>query len=252
MVTHKLYRYRSLETSRDYENAVNAICENKLYFPSPLNFNDSFDSRPVVKYKGSDEQWKNWFKKSNLETFPEIPENKAEEMAEQIIQLKLPQKIENISFGTVAKLILKKIGICSFSKEKNDILMWSHYSNGHKGYCLEFDPNLDLDFFESVRKVTYQDEYPYINLLSDGNEEIVNALLVKSSHWCYEQEYRIINSVEGPKYYTFSPHALTGIILGKNMPDESKRIILSLNSSREFPVKILYAKLKENEFGIEV
>lgn len=29
--------------------------------------------------------------------------------------------------------------ICSFTKEKTNYLMWAHYSNSHKGYCLEYD-----------------------------------------------------------------------------------------------------------------
>ena len=32
-------------------------------------------------------------------------------------------------------------GVACFTTELNNILMWSHYADGHKGFCLEFDTN---------------------------------------------------------------------------------------------------------------
>ncbi len=34
-----------------------------------------------------------------------------------------------------------KIGIYSLSKNYKDGLLWAHYSEGHKGFCIEYDLN---------------------------------------------------------------------------------------------------------------
>lgn len=255
MVDHKLYRYRSLETARDYENAVKAICENKLYFPSPLKFNDPFDSKPLVTSEElTDQDWEKILRKQFQKLVPVEFENRK---VRDLIGLGLHKKIE--IRRKIVDENLEKIGICSFSKSNNDILMWSHYSNGHRGYCLEFDPNKNSEFFESVKPVIYQEEHPTIKpeVDNEGNlkfdyVELINSLLTKSDRWCYEDEFRILNSDEGSKYYTFLPESLTGIILGAKMSDQNKTIIQSLNCKRKSPVQIIDAKLKEKEFGIEV
>jgi hypothetical protein len=35
--------------------------------------------------------------------------------------------------------------ICCFSKKISDLLMWSHYGNGLRGFCVEFDPSKLID-----------------------------------------------------------------------------------------------------------
>lgn len=32
-----------------------------------------------------------------------------------------------------------KLGIFSLSKRYDDELLWAHYSNSHKGFCIEYD-----------------------------------------------------------------------------------------------------------------
>src|SRR5688572_22338080 len=41
------------------------------------------------------------------------------------------------------KLFKESICVCSFSKNRNEILMWSHYTYNHEGVCLEFEIDED-------------------------------------------------------------------------------------------------------------
>ena len=34
-------------------------------------------------------------------------------------------------------------GVCCLSEKHDDVLMWSHYSNGHKGFCLKFETSYE-------------------------------------------------------------------------------------------------------------
>ena len=41
--------------------------------------------------------------------------------------------------GSSADLASAQAGVLSFSKLRDDILMWAHYGDKHRGLCLEFD-----------------------------------------------------------------------------------------------------------------
>ena len=44
------------------------------------------------------------------------------------------------------------VGVLCFASKENNLLMWAHYSNNHKGICLELDK--DSDFFNGKYKDT--------------------------------------------------------------------------------------------------
>ena len=56
------------------------------------------------------------------------------------------------------------IGICCFSFNPKSILMWSHYTNNHKGVCLKFDYKQDIEGFRVSSPVEYVEEYPKIKM----------------------------------------------------------------------------------------
>jgi len=49
----------------------------------------------------------------------------------------------------------EKIGVCCFSLDPKSILMWSHYSDNHKGVCLKFDRLKDMECFRGSYPVDY-------------------------------------------------------------------------------------------------
>ncbi len=51
------------------------------------------------------------------------------------------QGIENSLENMVTAL--QQRGVACFSAKVDDILRWSHYADGHRGSCLEFDTGLE-------------------------------------------------------------------------------------------------------------
>ncbi len=51
------------------------------------------------------------------------------------------------------KQTIKKFGVYCLSEKKDDILMWSHYSNGHKRLCIEYDASHEGTLFWEACKV---------------------------------------------------------------------------------------------------
>jgi len=76
-----------------------------------------------------------------------------------------------------------------------------------QGVCLEFDAIHDALFidrmlFGQAIKVIYSEKRPVLNVIDIGEpKEYQKALLTKSTHWCYEEEWRIIKTPGegGPK-----------------------------------------------------
>jgi hypothetical protein len=85
--------------------------------------------------------------------------------------------------------IVDQAGIACFSKVRDDILMWAHYADKHKGLCFEFDGSANCNFFGEAQPVACED-FTAVSLDEDSMME--RLILTKSKHWSYEREYRII------------------------------------------------------------
>ncbi|MEB3312156.1 MAG: DUF2971 domain-containing protein [Snowella sp.] len=93
--------------------------------------------------------------------------------------------------------------ICALSKTANDILMWSHYANGHQGVCIEIDfdnfnysEEKDEYFIDEgadslfIKRIKYTKNIFSI-LGGDYHKKVaIDILSRKIDKWKYEQEYR--------------------------------------------------------------
>lgn len=92
--------------------------------------------------------------------------------------------------------IRPRMGLLCFSRNWDNLLMWSHYAASHTGVCLGFDipadKNYDLD-------VHYQPNLLKIRRREDVNLDLVTRLLhTKHESWSYEQEVRSFVRLNDP------------------------------------------------------
>lgn len=83
--------------------------------------------------------------------------------------------------------------------EELDTLMWAHYANSHKGFCVKY--KFSNDFFcdfssnedKSLRMISgmYYDDN--IDLTLDDFPDLNKAILTKSKNWEYEKEMRLLS-----------------------------------------------------------
>lgn len=203
----QLYKYRSLSNeSKEYTLDIFRKCE--LYFSAPNSFNDPFDCkiRPIVKSR--EQLAKNIAKSHSLPYDNDEVENAVK--ADPTIETRLIKAVDDV---------MNTHGICCFSERSSDILMWSHYSDCHKGICLGFEVMKDPDFFDYPINVNYQDTYPIVDMSVDqGIVKYLNVLLeTKYSEWAYEKEVRVYKKEN--KAYSFNPAALTSIYFGCKADD---------------------------------
>lgn len=110
----------------------------------------------------------------------------------------------------------KEFTVCSFSQHNDNILMWSHYSNDHKGFCIEY--NFEDIFSKNLFPVIYSN-----NLVVRKNYDI-SFMLRKSEDWGYESEWRIIDIAkgDGSKIYLINTPIPKAIYLGCRVDNDLK------------------------------
>lgn len=236
----RLYKYHSIT-----KNTLEIFIKNKIYFSKPNQFNDPFDTQLS-----------------------------AIEFANEIKELGLP---ENISMITQHEQPLydriSHYGIYCLSEEYDNMLMWSHYADAHRGICLgfkkEFDNFLTTDCMTWLVKVNYSQHHPFEDIRNDiilgkfnpidNFEKFCNihsalekALIeVKHENWRYEKEQRVVSHISGLQ--SFNPEALECVILGMNISREDKLTIRSLLTHQKWQhVQIFKAKRRKGELALDI
>jgi hypothetical protein len=170
----------------------------------------------------------------------------------KILKTKFQLSIKK-NIGQIRQEIFSKIGVCCFTKNNDNLLMWSYYADSHKGICIEFDSKKEP--FSKAFKVNYQDEIPKINsdlLFSETyNMESVNKFLCfKSENWEHEDELRIFHN-ESNKSYNYSVDSIKSIYFGLKTNSSDIEIICSILKSQNQKVKFFKMYKQDNKFGIE-
>ncbi|MBI9010506.1 MAG: hypothetical protein JEZ05_10825 [Tenericutes bacterium] len=134
------YKYQPID-----DNLLDNLSNNQLYFNSPTKFNDPFDCKFNSFYRGKEEDWINAFKNRSPRIIKQMIEDnlksgifkrKGNEIAYN------PTNRRHIDIGgcslhgTVSETSLPRV--CCFSETADNILLWSHYADCHKGVCLIF------------------------------------------------------------------------------------------------------------------
>ena len=161
-------------------------------------------------------------------------------------------------------------GILSLTESPDNVLMWAHYGNNHKGIAIGFDEN--HEFFKGdeivaglkrLNKVDYNQKRPVLSPSTQNNPKV---FLRKSVEWAYEREWRFIKPLNeanstllnggGLPIYLFDvpPDAVQMIITGSQMiPDEYQEICKFCAEQQVYAqIKIHHALLSKEEYAIEI
>ena len=217
-----------------------ALISNHIYFSSIEQFNDPYDSHLVVMNEITINQFESYLDK--LEVDPTIKEK-------YLSAFKKDPKSFTQPFINLYKDWLKYIGICCFSKRKDNVLLWSHYADSHKGICLGFDYSLMKKRFPQFDEVDYNSEPVNFNL-SMHNESVSKVALRKSVDWKYEEEIRFFT--ERKKHENFPREALVEVNFGTRCDLRTMSNIQLLASKIGYPkCKFFRAQINEAKYIVE-
>ena len=146
--------------------------------------------------------------------------------------------VDEVAARPQAGAVTSHVGLLCLSEVHDDILMWAHYADCHRGVCLIFDPA--EPFFATAQPVHYREERPHVNPLVHSKDQMLDAaMFTKSDHWSYEREWRVLQYQKGAGAYTVPAGALMQVVLGAEINREDRAKIRRWVS--EAPTKISIA-----------
>ena len=271
-----LYKYRSWPVEGKNWTRQTLI-DNQIYASAPNDLNDPFDSKFEVfssQFKQNiNEVMYNMHVMSFFMTFltesaTRLPKSEKEKLKKKLSQCKTSAEgfhfvksyLKEHGYSsfelTTGKEIVGQLesqvanyGIYSLAERSDNILMWSHYGDQHKGLALGFE--IDDKLFDSSKtpycgRVIYTEEFPKlspddVNMTTDLKFKGLNAeknihfadneliaqktLYTKAKCWTYEDEWRIIYDSFGLKPF---PGKLVRVVFGCRTNKETIRDVKSI------------------------
>ena len=229
-----LFHYR-----RCTEYTIEAFRENKIYFNTANNFNDPYDCLVYCDIKKINNQISNMTTIPNIERLqrnintagfietrpPQMPKEKAEQLLESLKGIDLQAMVGCIpdeSWGvlenqlkTTAKEILysyvnyyqMEMPLVCLSEKYNNILMWAHYADNHRGFVIEYETDtLKTDCMQCPQGRNYSNcekwkqvmllPILYTNQRYDATKYIYDNILIKTfnqlripNSWMLEDDF---------------------------------------------------------------
>ncbi|MBU0734410.1 MAG: DUF2971 domain-containing protein [Proteobacteria bacterium] len=116
------------------------------------------------------------------------------------------------------------IKLCSLSRNPDNPLMWAHYANGHRGFVVGVEVDIERYL---LRQVKYEGPKYVRNISQRGDEETaIKVLCHKYKVWSYEEEERVF--VSSGNYVDIE---LRKLILGRRMSTQDVGPIKKLSAS---------------------
>lgn len=249
------YRYKYLPFGKD-KLSLNVIKEGTIKFTCPLDFNDPFDCQPVP-YIDKHVKKKEYFKWAENQMAHLSPANRSQEMNKLYRRLS-----RGVLSGDILNINLRTMGVLSLSRTCNDILMWSHYAENHKGFVVGFhyQSSYESSFEKGIAhllpyRVAYEKDRPVFNF--SESHELMKCMLVKSPQWEYEQEERAFTFNEGPGIHKYDRESrLYSVIAGAKIEPNNlsllKDAVKKASDELGISIKLKQAKLSNKSFSIDI
>ena len=256
------YKYKSIDESCQ-EHARDIFTKNELYFCTVTAFNDPFDCKFQVEFGGAKHDKSKFLEDLSKKNDPHLNRQQRRSKARAETKVLDDPDLANAMRGSLIQDI-EKWGIYCLSEVLDNILMWSHYANAHRGFCLEFEsrqsdalfgvelwPGGQIQKREIVAPfpVEYSTKYPVAKLV---NGQIAkDVFLRKAKQWAYEKEWRMMVP-NGPGARQFPPQCLTGVIFGCRMLEKHKEMIREWCRNREPAIKYHEARESEDSYTLDI
>jgi hypothetical protein len=249
-----LYKYKNINGD-NLEHVRALITEGKLMFASPKQFNDPLDCRIFFTYKASDIVKKLFWRSIGRRYFPNIPKKENDKIVRERIRDSLtPDGRKQMTEDFYTRI--SEYGIACFTESPTDLLLWSYYSDGHRGISVRFNMNFYLKeklelFFIPVR-VKYQKEFPCFNFYNTHmTQKIYECFRTKSDQWMHEKEWRLIT--EG-KYgvYQMPKGAIDGVILGNKIDQSKENQIREMIKSSPYSIDLFRIEIRPDSYNLQL
>lgn len=231
-----IYKYYS-DSPRNLENVKN----NKMWYSSPIHFNDVFDCEITTDEKKLFE--------SILKMCPSVQNVRVGSPIWKNLRAEARKSTKKMQDLFVS--MRSGIGVSCLSESDDSLLMWAHYASNHCGMCVEYELleiNRQLKF--TPVPIIYSEERICFNSFNTSTVELdtmklfLESLTTKSPEWSYEKEWRIIreDSACGEQWNSEKNGALLSMV-------RPSSIILGCMAKPEFENEV-YTYCNENKINL--
>ena len=249
MTVEVLYKYGRLN-----EHSEALFSSPTIWFSPPAQLNDPFECRPWFTFEGTQEQIVGVLTRFLRRQNPHLtPENATAHAVGIFLEGRHrdPDTWNRLRHD-VGETLGHRIGLYCLSKRPDSILMWSHYSQDHRGFCLEFEATDSTPVFGGAQEVRYAADFPVVDFFNTPHDTQVDLIfLTKYEGWRYEEEWRIIDHDRGPGLHEYPVEFLKGVIFGLRMPAADRAKIRAWVQRRGHAVKFFEAVQDDRQFKIE-
>src|SRR5262245_3594052 len=164
---------------------------------------------------------------------------------------------------------IARAGVFSLAKHATNAVMWAHYADNHRGFCIGFDLSEKFTTHRNSEQIvgTIDVHYSETNPFRDYFEEIAAApqpppwdefwqsllsmgMVAKAAPWSYEQESRVLRKTSGT--VSFSCDELAETVFGLNMPPDSRATIHHLLSEDQWKHVRFREIVRADGFAIDI
>ncbi len=234
----RLYKYRAIPDVKSKrvrrrlrKPIVRLLLHNELWLASPMSFNDPFDGRSGYAIDERGDALREMVDANFARTQARYGVQLGAQLRDEFVEDPddLIRGLENNH-----EEIIKRLGVCSLSKHSHNQLMWAHYANEHRGFCVQLSVAHDVRNLY-CHEVGYSNKYPVKTDVFRNRDVKSDQLpfLRKSEDWADEGEWRIVEPDQVNVPRKFAPSALTALMFGLRTTQDDKDYITKLLAERE-------------------
>jgi Protein of unknown function (DUF2971) len=214
-----LFKYRAFD-----RYALQALVDQKIWLAAPDTFNDPLDCKFHVSKHPTDQEL--------LDHLNACAETRNETRCFTLEDI--PQERSNFE-RVLARFKggVKNAGICCFVATPLEPSMWAHYADGHRGFCIEYERNLENDLGkDGCSRVEYVDQafsvFAGLDFFKQPVTVLKRILTSKARSWYRECEWRLIRTcVPIDRGYRLNAR-IVSVTFGLRMPRRDALTIVRL------------------------
>ncbi|MEO3988129.1 DUF2971 domain-containing protein [Plesiomonas shigelloides] len=238
---------------------LDSLANSYLWFSKSSDFNDPFEDVFISNMLDIDNHKYDEVKAIKFLELANKNNGSADQVYNNLLNVAINGKLQAIYEGLIRNVVdklhndfsnfLEKSRFCCFVEDRDSIaleskLMWSHYANGMRGFCVEFDReklingimrinNINVEYGEIVyaELTKYSLHETLMNVLKKTylNHEVVgisDLMTMKSNEWSYENELRLkVNDINAIQY---DCGAVKSITFGDKIPKAKLNTLISV------------------------
>lgn len=229
------------------QQKIDAVKSNQIWLACPTTFNDPYDCHVHIDQndRATFDKFYQHFCKGDLtnENLAEVNGGDGVEIFNRIL----------------ANCVKKTLKVASLTDRADSFLMWAHYADSHKGFCIEYETS-NLLGNECIRKsllpVYYSDkvadftDYNFeFNKDGKSSSYFWRMAITKPLEFKYENEWRLITPNEDAFLFDGMPKP-KAIYLGSKMDACYRQCLITY--ANENNIEIYSTQIKSSNYKLEM